>query len=132
MTAKKPIKKKKKTKEGYCKEELKISYKRSSACKKLDNLIPAEPSPGSAGAKSPLYQEINDGDNGALLIGGEELERSSSEKRKKSPVPWKKDVIRVRRSIDDKGNKDNKGLFENILRQIRKGSAKLKRKGSKG
>ena len=62
------------------------------------------------------------------------LDMLVEEKKKKSPLPWKrsdtkdkkKDVIAVDEKI-----KDNRGVFEGILRQFRKGSAKLKRKGIK-
>lgn len=49
------------------------------------------------------------------------------EKKKKSPALWRKSEAK------DKGNeekvRENRGIFEVILRQFRKGSSKLKRKG---
>lgn len=51
----------------------------------------------------------------------------SEEKKKKSPALWRKSEAK------EKGNEDkvreNRGIFEVILRQFRKGSSKLKRKG---
>lgn len=51
----------------------------------------------------------------------------SDEKKRKSPALWRKSEVK------EKGNeekvRENRGIFEVILRQFRKGSSKLKRKG---
>ena len=51
--------------------------------------------------------------------------------RKKSPVPWKHNKRKDGHLVDEGGSRD-RGVFENFLRQIRKGSMRLRRKGSKG
>ncbi|KAI0224483.1 hypothetical protein LSAT2_024518 [Lamellibrachia satsuma] len=50
--------------------------------------------------------------------------------RKKSPVPWKHNKRKDGHLVDEGGSRD-RGVFENFLRQIRKGSMRLRRKGSK-
>ena len=58
---------------------------------------------------------------------------SNTERHRKSPVPWKRHEIKMKKKANfpPEAVKD-KGIFDSFLRHIRKGSSKLKRKGSKG
>ncbi|KAK2160369.1 hypothetical protein LSH36_135g05028 [Paralvinella palmiformis] len=61
------------------------------------------------------------------------LERpSSTERRRKSPVPWKRcEINPKKKSVPPSETSKDKGIFDSFLRHIRKGSSKLKRKASK-
>ena len=62
-----------------------------------------------------------------VTLHAEDLEQMGEDRRKKSPVSWKN-----KRHLVDEGGGRDRGVFENFLRQIRKGSMRLRRKGSKG
>ena len=62
-----------------------------------------------------------------VTLHAEDLEQMGEDRRRKSPVPLKN----KRHLVDESGGRD-RGVFENFLRQIRKGSMRLRRKGSKG
>ena len=66
-----------------------------------------------------------------VTLHAEDLEQMGDERRKKSPVPWKHGKRKEGHLMDEGGTRD-RGVFENFLRQIRKGSMRLRRKGSKG
>ena len=104
---------------------------------KTDVPLPAPPSDetqeeeddrGVGGLSCNESDKIKTNSSGSPRI--EELAEGSQEGHRgerKSPLPWTKRAAR-----DDDRTKDNGGIFDGILRQFRKGSAKLRGKGIRG
>lgn len=111
------------------------------------NEVPLPPTPVSCRPHSTLHRESSEASKTLATASGtpSEIEFGHGgkpsagpdshvhntlpldEKKRKSPALWRKSEVK------EKGNeekvRENRGIFEVILRQFRKGSSKLKRKG---
>ena len=115
----KPVKKKKKKRFG-------LSLKRNASEKSKSSSTPNEAVGVEARQQRPAGR-TSSGENGSVCVAtAEDTDGLTDERKRKSPLPWKG------RRKDASEERDTRGIFENILRQIRKGSMRLRRKGSKG